>query len=185
MLIKGFSLIELMVTVGLVAILMSVAVPSFKTMTSNSRIKTDRDKIIKSLQFARSEAISKGLAISVCPSENPESRLSPTCSKGSTDWSDGWLVYSDGSDSADTTIVEVLRQVPIQGDHIITFAAGANEGGNIKDHFRFLSNGMLDPQVSTGTFSLCPRDNVASPRSVVITPSSGQVKRGSGEQAQC
>gem|GEM_PF-640158 len=81
---RGFTLIELIVTILIVAILAAVAVPAFVSNTPSS----DANALNASLQFARTAAVKQGQPIIVCPSTNGTS-----CS-GATSWSSGWIVLA-------------------------------------------------------------------------------------------
>lgn len=77
-------MVELMVTVGLLVVLMSVAVPSFQAVIQGNRITTSANDMVAALQFARSEAVRRGVNVTVCPSADQA-----TCSGA---WTDGWIV---------------------------------------------------------------------------------------------
>ncbi|WP_158592356.1 GspH/FimT family pseudopilin [Noviherbaspirillum sedimenti] len=74
----GFSLVELMVTLAIAAILLAVGVPSFRDFVLNQRVKTASSQIFYALTLARSEAIKR----------NAEVRVQ----KVNTGWQDGWTV---------------------------------------------------------------------------------------------
>jgi type IV fimbrial biogenesis protein FimT len=59
----GFSLIELIVTLALSAILLGLAAPSFSTWLQNSRIRLTADSIVDGLQYAKSEATARNTAV--------------------------------------------------------------------------------------------------------------------------
>jgi type IV fimbrial biogenesis protein FimT len=56
---KGFTLLELMVVIAIVAIMISIATPSFRAQIEASRLRADTDNVVTALQFARSEAVTR------------------------------------------------------------------------------------------------------------------------------
>lgn len=88
----GFTLIELMVTLAVGAILLAVAVPSFRTFVQNAQVNNAADGFLAAIQRARSEAITRGDAVLLCRTADPTSN---TCGTSSgEDWSPGWLMYA-------------------------------------------------------------------------------------------
>lgn len=67
---RGFTLIELMITVAILAILLGVGVPSFVDYIRNSRTSTQVNELATALGFARSEAIARGVPVSVAAIDN-------------------------------------------------------------------------------------------------------------------
>lgn len=82
--IGGFTLIELMVTVAIAAILLTVGVPSFREFIANQRAKTAAQALFTDLTFARSEAIKRNGSVVVTPVGGK--------------WADGWTISSAGTD---------------------------------------------------------------------------------------
>ncbi|HEX8545251.1 MAG TPA: GspH/FimT family pseudopilin [Pseudomonas sp.] len=64
---KGFSLIELLVTVSLVGILAAIAIPSFTSVIQNSKADTEISDLQRALNYARLEAINRGVSTQVLP----------------------------------------------------------------------------------------------------------------------
>jgi len=85
----GFTLIEMMVTVSVAAILLSIAVPSFTTMIKNARISSATNEFISSLILARSEALKRNDNVSLCSSSDLL-----TCSQD-IEFANGWIVFQD------------------------------------------------------------------------------------------
>ncbi|MEX2123833.1 MAG: GspH/FimT family pseudopilin [Woeseia sp.] len=96
--IKGFTLLELMFTIAVAAIVLSFGVPGFLSFIANNRAVTDTNDLVTALNLGRSEATRRGSAVLLCSSSDGAS-----CS-GSNDWSSGWVVRSAGG--------ELLRSWP-------------------------------------------------------------------------
>jgi type IV fimbrial biogenesis protein FimT len=92
---RGFTLIELMVAIAVLAIVATVAVPSFRELVENNRLATESNRLISAMSFARSEAVRVGDDVSL------------RASAGGFD--DGWCVHL-GTACDDTGDNEVLRK---------------------------------------------------------------------------
>lgn len=86
----GFTLVELVVTMTIIGILVSIGVPSFRYVTTNNRVSAEINGLLGDLQFARAEAIKEGRTVSVCSTNDGKTCL------GTSTWSGGWIVFSDG-----------------------------------------------------------------------------------------
>jgi len=99
---SGFTLIELMVTIAVLAVLLALGLPSFQQSLRSNRVATATNEMIASLSLARSEAIRSTRGGGVCASGDGEG-----CNG---DWSDGWLVWADANaDGAFNNGETVLR----------------------------------------------------------------------------
>ena len=109
---KGFTIIELMVTIVVLAILLSVAVPSFWNVIQSNRVTAQANELVTALNFARSEAVKRGEIVSLCATNQADT---PACAtSGSDSWSDGWLVFLNPGQNANYSNYgnDVLRVWP-------------------------------------------------------------------------
>lgn len=85
---RGFSLVELMVTIAVLTILISVGVPMYGQFTQGSAVSTGTSELVGSLNLARSEAVARRASVRI-------EQLGGTAG----DWSDGWQIVLDADDS--------------------------------------------------------------------------------------
>jgi type IV fimbrial biogenesis protein FimT len=91
----GMTLVELMITLAVAAILISVAVPSFNTMIRNHRLSTQANEMIAAIHLARSEAVKRNINVSFC---RAASDTATVCSNGdSTDNWTNWIILAGGN----------------------------------------------------------------------------------------
>ena len=80
---SGFTLIELMITLAIAAILLMVAVPNLSAYRRNAELTSAANTFMASLNTARSEAMKRGRNAMVVPTNN------------GSNWNDGWVVFVD------------------------------------------------------------------------------------------
>lgn len=83
----GFTLIELMVTVSIAAVLMMMAIPSLGTYRRNAELTSVTNTLVASINTARGEALKRGLSAMLVPINN------------GSDWTTGWVVFVDTDSS--------------------------------------------------------------------------------------
>src|SRR5882724_9119011 len=114
---RGLTLIELLVTITIAAVLASAAAPSFMYSLSSYRISGQVNGWVGDMQYARAEAIKRGQTVTLCISSNGTS-----CATGVTTWQSGWIVFADADGDATVDAGEgVLRkQAALTGSNTFT-----------------------------------------------------------------
>jgi len=130
---SAFSLIELMVALVIVAILAAIAAPSFTTMISNNRMLSQAQDMTGGFKLARSEAIKRGTAVTLCPSSNGTSCID------NSSLDSGWIVFVDNSNPG---VVNTGEEIITYRNQVASGSISVSFSGGIK-YLRFSSQGYL------------------------------------------
>jgi type IV fimbrial biogenesis protein FimT len=107
---RGLTLLELIIVMGIVGILASIAIPSYKYFINSNRVASEVNGLVGDLMYARSEAIKEGSPVSVCVASTGSTPAAPACAAAATtSWQSGWIVFSDPNndhtlDNGDTVL---------------------------------------------------------------------------------
>ena len=143
---RGFTIIELMITLVVLAILVAVAVPNFRNASLGSRLSASANDLLASVQLARSEAIKRNVAVTLCASAN-----GTTCA-GSGGWEQGWIIVVAG------TVLQVQQALP--NGYLVR-----QTGGTTQLNFQPIGIGA-----TAATFTVC-RDDPDGTQERVLTVS--------------
>jgi type IV fimbrial biogenesis protein FimT len=140
----GFTLVELMVTIAVLAILASLAVPSFVNLAAGSALDGHTTTLLEDLRLARSTATKRGRSVTMCASSNPEA-ASPTCqAANAVNWSAGWIIFEDinANGSIDTGEQLVRRQYALENVGVLDTGTGnTGNSGKAPPSFRYTAEG--------------------------------------------
>jgi len=98
---RGVTLLELLVTVAIAAILMGLSAAPMSRMFASNRVQTEASGFVGDLMYARSEAIRRGQAVSLCPSTDAATCLTGTSANS---WNSGWIVYAETTPTGCSTL---------------------------------------------------------------------------------
>lgn len=152
----GFSLVELMITVVILGVVMSMAVPGFRYINNSSRIAAPANELVASLQFARSEAMRRNARIVLCGSADGASCV------GGSNWA-GWIIFADTD--RDNTVdagEPVLRTYSVQAPATVQSSAAITGGALIfrSDGFaRDTAGAVLQAKLGVCVVTSLPSDN--------------------------
>lgn len=89
--LRGFTLIEMMVTIAVMAILLSLAVPSFRESALTSQLRSASTELLSAANLARSESVKRRATVNLCVSNSDQT----ACGAGG--WHQGWIVMVPGT----------------------------------------------------------------------------------------
>ncbi|AZN63107.1 GspH/FimT family pseudopilin [Acinetobacter johnsonii] len=115
--LKGFTLIELMVTIAVLALIATLAAPNLSQTLKNTKVKTSSGEILNFLQQARTEAVRLGKTVTICGSSDGTNCLSAN----KINWSTGLIAIPSASSAPIQKLTFDNSQLSITGPETITF----------------------------------------------------------------
>ncbi|KGG84278.1 GspH/FimT family pseudopilin [Comamonas thiooxydans] len=188
---RGFTAIELMVTVAILAVLAGLAAPSFNPIIERWRVRQVSEELQSTLYFARSEAVKRGGGIAILRNTSTDG-----CTISDTDtdaWNCGWLVFVDkNSDGVKDNGEEVLQQTPpprrIKVKLTSINSSTGQDSGSLTKPVQVDRWGQLTSNsVSFFAFRLTPLDssNAEASASSLCVSGSGRIKRMNSSTVAC
>lgn len=148
---KGFTLIELMVTLIVLVIALSIGVPSFIDWIKNNRIDAATRTLASALQVARNEAVSRQSVITVDSGGN---------------WGNGLTIYTDTTptgNTAQTAGDTLIKDLDFSMDGITADSMDGND-----NFISFTSTGLLNEGVNQRVIAICDDRGVAEGSAITI-----------------
>jgi len=191
---KGFTLLELMITLALLGILVMLAVPSFEAISNVNRLSGTSNELLTSMQVARMEAIRRNARVVLCRSTNPESGATATCNTAAGNW-DGWIAFVDDGGATPANARngardagETVLRVAVSTNPIVVVPSVAVSGASQSIVFRpdglarTAANGLLVAQLRVCIVTTSPAENA---RDVSIASGSRMVVSKTNAAGAC
>lgn len=187
---QGMTLVELMVTVAVLAILASVAAPSIKEMMENNRLTAINNQIVSALNYTRSEAIKRAYPVAMCAKQATDTCATAANSANGTGFEDGWIIFIDCDKDFSITTTNVCdfngdgtneapETILVEGEpSSMNSMSVTSSGTTLGQVLRYQPNGKVS---SSGTLPLDEYDldinidNTAKYK-IKIAPTTGRVK---------
>nr|WP_240946002.1 GspH/FimT family pseudopilin [Pseudomaricurvus alkylphenolicus] len=153
---SGFTLLELLVTLAIAAIVTAMAAPGFSALIDSNRLTAAYNGFVGELTFARSEAVKRSTTVAICSS-------SDAASCNSNGWENGRLVFVDGDADGDLDEGEELIKIfpATPGDLTLRTSALSDAGAVI-----FQADGTI---TDAGTLFLCDDRGASYAKGVTLS----------------
>lgn len=140
----GFTLIELMATMAILAVLLLVATPSMVAYKRNSELTSATNTLFSAINAARGEAMKRGMYAMVVPINN------------GTDWSQGWVVFIDANRSQvfDNSVDKLILTQGAMPSYITVTGNGSADGTGTAPYIMFDASGYSAQKLNAGFAAL-------------------------------
>ena len=164
---RGFTLVELLVVLAVGAILLAIAIPSYAFLVNSSRLAAVTNDLVTALHLARSEAIKRGMRVTVCKTSNAMADT-PVCDTTAS-WQQGWLVFVDGGTKGVIDSGDTLLRVQDRVSAAVTITTS-----NFSSFVSYLPSGKSQGpnELANGALRVC----VASTRRDIIINNTGRIR---------
>ncbi len=150
----GYSLYELLMTLGLVAVLMSVGVPLLGALAADKRLRVEVDALFHAIYLARTESIARRRVVSICPSSDGQN-----CDPG-YDWSVGWIVFVNKG---------LRKSLERTDDEVLLRHHQVSKTSRIMSNRQGFSLRSTELRATNGTLVFCDRARRTESRAVVVS----------------
>ncbi|MDT8399010.1 MAG: GspH/FimT family pseudopilin [Pseudomonadales bacterium] len=153
---SGYTILELLVTLAIVALLAAATVPSLQDIVTRNARDSGMQDLMTAIAGTRSEAVTRAASVALCRSVDASACAAST----NGDWKDGWLVFQDAGTAGvvDGSDQIVLVHPALNGQNAIRIRTGS--GANISgDYLRFSPEGFLQDPDNGAYFKFCDAAN--------------------------
>ena len=153
---SAFTLIELLITITVAAVVLTIGVPGFERVIERNQLATNVNTLVSSMNFARSEAIKRNKRVKICDSTD-----SVNCGLGN--YSQGWMIFIDENDDDDLDAA-TDELIFVQGAFPNNISIDPNLSTGAND-ISYLTGGRAN---RNGNFIICKNNDVSKARVIVI-----------------
>jgi type IV fimbrial biogenesis protein FimT len=169
---RGLTLPELLITVGVVAIILTTAVPSVTNTIKNNRLATQVNDLMTDIHFARSEAAKRDVRVILCRSKNPNA-ATPQCNTDAPteyNWSWGYLIFADDGNGANS-VYDAGSDILLRRGQPATSGITLRTSPAWNRNLEFNPNGSTHENGATAIMSICDDRHEGHGRQIVVSPS--------------
>jgi len=164
---RGFTLPEIMITMGIIAIVLSTAVPSVNSMIKNNRLATQLNSVVTHIHVARAEAAKRDVRVILCRSASPNA-TSPSCGGNTQIWESGYIVFADDGNYSNNVYDAGTDTLLIRGQPS-TSGVKMRTNGTWNRNLVFNPDGSTNEGGATALMALCDSRGNTHGRQIQVT----------------
>lgn len=173
----GITIVELIVTLAVVAILVTTGVPAFANFIKTNRLSESAFDLLGTINLARSEAVKRRTRVVLCRTANPKA-ATPSCGGSANTWTTGWLVFAAGDGNATYEAgTDTLLGVGVVNSVGLTVRTNSTSNNNLQ----YNPDGTTN-ESGTARFAVCDKRGGAHGRQVNV-PRHGRPKFIKGDKS--
>jgi type IV fimbrial biogenesis protein FimT len=170
--ISGFTIIELMLTIAVAAVILSIGVPSYQGLMERNQLTSGINQFISSMSLARSEAIKRNQRVLICPSND-----GATCS--GIQYESGWIIFVDRNSNGSR---QVGAEELIWVSESLPASMTLRGTGCCDDNIPYLASGQING--IAGSMHLCKSNDPDKSKKIVIN-TFGRVQLDTAGSSDC
>ena len=187
---KGFTAIELLVTIAILGVLAAIAAPSFKPLIERWKVRQVTEELQSTLYFARSEAVKRGGGITILRNSSTDDCI--ISDSDTSAWNCGWSVFVDKNhNGVKDSGEEVLQQITAP-NHVKVKLTSVNnstgqDGQGLANPIQIDRWGQFTSDSTSFAFRLTPlgSSNAEASASSLCVSGSGRIKRLNSSTIAC
>ena len=147
----GLTMIELMITLAVLAVLLAIGIPSFEGLVASTRVTNATNELLSAFAQARSEAIRRGQRVTICISAN-----GAQCTNAGN-WEQGWIIFSDATRAGNVANLDAGETI-IHNNRVSLAGTTIQGAAALPRYISFSSDGQsrtLAGAIQAGNIEVC------------------------------
>jgi len=179
---RGFTIPEIIITLGIIAIVLSTAVPSISSMIKDNRLASQLNSVVTHIHVARAEAVKRDVRVIMCRIRSPDD-ITPSCGGTEKVWTDGYIVFADNGNYSNNWYDPGTDTLLIRGQPA-TSGVKMRTSSSWNRNLEFNPDGSTNEGGAIAFMSLCDDRGSDNGRQIQV-PANGLPRMISGDISSC
>lgn len=163
---RGFTLPEILITLGVIAIVLSTAVPGVSSMIKNNALANQLNTTVTNIHYARAEAVRRDVRVILCRSATP-SAPTPSCGGDAKIWESGYIVFADDGNNSNS-VYNAGTDTLLLRSQATTSGIKMRTNWTWNNNLEFNPDGSTNEGGSTAVMALCDDRGTTNGRMIQV-----------------